>query len=479
MTSQVGTEEYNKLIRAFLHRKKDTRGHLTPSRADFALRYSLFTHLNANPDDPKYQQLKLKIASTDFIRTIVEESYDYHLKTFAYMPVIEDKVFLLQLISIRPYALSLGSEKLRDDKDVVMAAIMADGTVLQHASDRLRDNREVVMKAIAKNSTALEFASNNLRDDREVVVAAINQRDHAVKFASDRLKNDKGIAQAIIDAGSPGYGYLSVDIRADKEIMRRMLGRYSTWLEYAIDPDREIVLAAVNKASQPAKIMPYIPYRYASDQEILDAGFNRKIRPANPDLYTKFGKVALVKDDEVRVRDKPNSGGKYVGVLYRNLIVDVLAESKKRQVILGDSHYWYKIKNDELEGWIYGKFISFYVPDKNIDTYTNHYKFFSNEDDSRWFSAHLGNYAAASVTDLTTESITLNQYRMLIECVEALSCNDNARTVLSNTIYTHLKQHHDDPKYAYLKKKLYDPEFLKEMFKNKTIPEHITLEKII
>lgn len=443
------TEEYQKLIKVLLY-EKESWGDMSRF-AGIALRYSLFRYLNNHPDDPKYQLLKKKIESKDFMRIIVKSYFNFPANGFAYHPVIEDKTFLLELISIRPYSLVLGSERLRDDMDVVKAAVEKDGTMLQHASEKLRDSKETVMIAMMEDSAALKHASN-------------------------RLKDDKSIAQTILDMGSPGYAYLSIDIRTNSEFMAKMLDANPGMLEFAIDPDRESVLNAVKKSRYPARVMPFIPYRFTSDEEILKAGFAKEIRPANSDEYTDFGKVALVNDDGVRVRDKPGSGGKYVGVLYRNMIVNVLAESKNRQVIRGDSHHWYKIKSDEFQGWTYGKFLSFYVPDKKIDTYSYPHRSFESEDSS-WFSEYLGNYSAASSTNLALESITINQFRILIRCVMGASCNDNARVFLSNTIYPYLKQHPNDPKYAYLKKKLYSPEFLKMMFNKGNIPEYILLYK--
>ena len=62
---------------------------------------------------------------------------------------------------------------------------------LYNASIRLRDDKEVVLAAIEKNEHALEFASERLRDDKEVVSAATKKYKYVFKYASMRLKFEK------------------------------------------------------------------------------------------------------------------------------------------------------------------------------------------------------------------------------------------------------------------------------------------------
>ena len=46
---------------------------------------------------------------------------------------------------------------------------------MQYASYELREDREVVLAAVAQNGTALEFASTGLKGDAEFVMAAVAQ----------------------------------------------------------------------------------------------------------------------------------------------------------------------------------------------------------------------------------------------------------------------------------------------------------------
>lgn len=407
--------------------------------AAFALKFSLLKHLAAHPDDPKYQYLKKKISSKSFIIALVRQMDSLATDELPYPSKITDKQFLLQLLTINGYALSA-------------------------ASDTLANNREVVLTAVKNRSHALKYASDKLKGDRDVALAAVKNNGSAVIYASDKLKDDREFALAAMAGWVNGYQYLSNRLKADKEITQFAVSGQPSLLRFAIDPSREIVLAAVKNAQYVQLVMPYIPYRYTDDKEILKAGFDKG---ADPKLYTQFGKVASIIDDDVRVRDAPTGKGKYVGVLYKNTVVDVLAESKNRQVINGESHYWYKVKTEEFEGWTYGKFVKFFVPDKNVDPYidSNVLEGYGME----WFYIRFGYSTMYDTSKLTAESFTLDQYRTLITSI--VNGNPMARTALLGSIYPHLKKHPSDPKYAYLKKRLYSEKFLKQLFRVNSVKE--------
>lgn len=68
--------------------------------------------------------------------------------------------------------------------------------------------------------------------------------------------------------------------------------------------------------------------------------------------------LVVVMDDDVRIRNQPNLGGEILGVLPKDTIGEVLAESHVRRVN-GEIHPWYKVKTrDGTTGWVYGKYLS-------------------------------------------------------------------------------------------------------------------------
>ena len=55
------------------------------------------------------------------------------------------------------------SERLKDDKEIVLEAVSKDGWGLKYVSDRLKDDKEVVLEAIKNNGLALAYASNRVQ----------------------------------------------------------------------------------------------------------------------------------------------------------------------------------------------------------------------------------------------------------------------------------------------------------------------------
>ena len=81
-----------------------------------------------------------------------------------------------------------------------------------------RNDKEVMLKIVSKNSLALSNASQELKDDRELVMAAIQNRQssapQAIQYASNKLKSDRRIARAVL---RHGYG-----IKALKHLPRKL-----------------------------------------------------------------------------------------------------------------------------------------------------------------------------------------------------------------------------------------------------------------
>lgn len=111
----------------------------------------------------------------------------------------ENKQVLLTAVAANGRALRY-TQGLRNDKDVVLAAVAQDGDALQFAAG-LRGDKEVVVAACRQTGWALQYASDALRDDAEVVRVAANQDPNAVRCASDRLCNNSAVIEEQRAAG--------------------------------------------------------------------------------------------------------------------------------------------------------------------------------------------------------------------------------------------------------------------------------------
>jgi hypothetical protein len=105
---------------------------------------------------------------------------------------------MLEAVKKSGDVLKCATGELRDDKEVVLAAINDDARAFEYASDALRADRDIVLQVVKANGNMLEYASNELRSDHEIVIEAMKENSSAIKYASDVLKKDSQIAMVLI-----------------------------------------------------------------------------------------------------------------------------------------------------------------------------------------------------------------------------------------------------------------------------------------
>ena len=136
-------------------------------------------------------------ANHDIVKAAVT-TYGDNLR-YAATKFKNDKTLALIAVSREDFGncLAFVSERLQNDRDVVLAAVKhpynddEDGSnPLRHASPELRADREIVLAAVAHSTGALEVASATLRGDHEVVERAVIEDFDALRWASDELRAD-------------------------------------------------------------------------------------------------------------------------------------------------------------------------------------------------------------------------------------------------------------------------------------------------
>ena len=96
--------------------------------------------------------------------------------------------------------ISLSNEKLKVDKEVILAAVKQNGYALEYADKKLKVDKEVVLAAIKQSSYALNDADEKLKADKKFILAAVKQDVSALDYVDDSLKNDPDIL-AIVNKG--------------------------------------------------------------------------------------------------------------------------------------------------------------------------------------------------------------------------------------------------------------------------------------
>lgn len=236
------------------------------------------------------------------------------------------------------------SERLRDDKEVVMAAVQHDGYALTHASARLQADKDIVLAAVQrKGILGCPFVATALRNDRDVVLRAVQHHGTMLPYASKRLQADREIVLAAVQ--NDGYALSKVYLTAfrnrdAREIVLTAVQQDGHALRFALKPlqdDKEIVLAAVQQQTG-LMVLRLASKRLQKDREIVLAA----LRHEDKESVRMDDLLAVVVDafrDDLEVmalviHHAPDEFESTVGDNLCGRIVSVLGE-------LGQSDDWY------------------------------------------------------------------------------------------------------------------------------------------
>lgn len=162
-------------------------------------------------------------------------------------------------------------EDLRQDRDVVFAAMRHTGNSLQMVPDTLRNDRDVVRAALQTRPCALEHASPTLQADKQLVMEAVTQNGLAVQYASSCLLSDIDVAAAAVKQNGYSLELLPFEIRGRRDIVTLALQQQGEAFRFLPDDlrnDRELVLMAVRSNSEALRC---IPAEFLEDKEVLHA----------------------------------------------------------------------------------------------------------------------------------------------------------------------------------------------------------------
>lgn len=145
-------------------------------------------------------------------------------------------------------SLSTLDDAVRNDKELVLAAVSWKGGALVHASEGLRADRKVVLTAVQCDPLALQFATDELQDDHEVAFTAVQTCGQALQYASQAQRADREVVLAAVTNSWRSLAFASTELRRDREFMLTAVKTHGSTLLYAsqeLKDDHEIVLNAV------------------------------------------------------------------------------------------------------------------------------------------------------------------------------------------------------------------------------------------
>ena len=102
-----------------------------------------------------------------------------------------------------PMALYYAEENVKRNRSIVMAGLHRDGRILAYASEDMQREKHLVLHAISMSrgfnkGLSLNDVHESLRDDDEVVRAAVEAHPSNYGFTSDRWRDDMNLAMSAV-----------------------------------------------------------------------------------------------------------------------------------------------------------------------------------------------------------------------------------------------------------------------------------------
>lgn len=124
----------------------------------------------------------------------IEKEYKEH-KDFANSPLPTHELATLSKVS----------PKLKNDEEVVLAAMKRNPYALQYADDSLKNNKEFMLRSIKVDAHLVRYASDKLKDDEEFMLVATETYNYLFDAASNRLKDREDFVRVVIKRSSLMY----------------------------------------------------------------------------------------------------------------------------------------------------------------------------------------------------------------------------------------------------------------------------------
>ena len=127
---------------------------------------------------------------------------------------------------------------LSDDEEIIKLCYGVFRIPLRAASERIQNEREMVLEAVQDDGDALEFASDQLKNDEEVALTAIKHRGiyETFDYVGEMLKQNKEFCLKALKAGARFYE-MDEQFRNDRSFILEAIKEGARFDRYAINDD--------------------------------------------------------------------------------------------------------------------------------------------------------------------------------------------------------------------------------------------------
>jgi len=230
--------------------------------------------------------VKLRSDKT-FILDVIPLTPNYYLYDIPDDLTDDDEIALVAVSHNSNY-ISFLSERFKEDKSFILLVIENSNlffSILKNISIKLCDDFDVVLKAVSKNPMDFMYASEKLRDNEEILIAAINCQKkfktlHSerkiltlISKSSKRLRNNFSIMINAVKCCIQNIRDISDELKMDEIFMNEVLDSNLCWcitchkdIHEIILINKQLVLKMISKFKDD-KIL--IPKKFRNDNDII------------------------------------------------------------------------------------------------------------------------------------------------------------------------------------------------------------------
>ena len=177
--------------------------------------------IKENPQNYKFVSDRLK---NDFSVAIIALEKDGLLLEFAGNKIKQNRSLTALAVKNNGLALEFADPKFQDDNDIVAIAMAQNIYAKSFVGEKMKlkfysEKKKQTLIAVNTDGTLLRFADSELRNDFDIVWAAVHQNGLALEFASNRLKNDKFIVSEAVTQYSGAYLFVGGFLKHDLDII--------------------------------------------------------------------------------------------------------------------------------------------------------------------------------------------------------------------------------------------------------------------
>lgn len=253
---------------------------------------------------------------------------------FASDKIKNDKALILVGVNNNGYVLKFAGDEMKDDKEVVLAAVNNKGDSIKYASERLKNDKDVALMAVSEKGLALEYVSDEMKKDRDVVLTAVRQKRGALVYADDLLRKDKNFILELVKISFNSLSFADESLKSDPEFILEVAkidARSFPCASASLKNDANFMLemskiypASIKRASNELinnkKFMLNLLKRdlyfrqYVGSELKKDEGFKRELDK-------------IIKEEKIDVEDDKSDERKEMLIDAKRLLLDVMDSS--------------------------------------------------------------------------------------------------------------------------------------------------------